>query len=599
MKILLLNPHIDAQHKIAQTLQKKGIGLIQPTDSMEAWKMLQLHGKSVDLAIIHREGAASPEDGMRFLERLKADPSQADLPLILTSDNWGDAEFAEHQNTPTGANAYLHWPFTDSQLVEMVGALFGQPLADAANSSVVDTVAPEAEPERESTAATQALSGTGLILEDVSDIIAQSTRTQMEIAKSDFQLDDPEYSDEGASPPSAPPAAAETVPVLGEVPAAPGRGTATAVAFASPPAPPAGGGTSVGLSPIAFEIADAPFDGALPLEPPVIEDAPAAGASPPAAPPAPPEKSLSSVDLGDIGPGTQFQVPVLEAAPAPEPEPPGEPVDENELADEMPYLFSKKEEAPARPAPQANPALTFAQPVGDAVVPGGAAHTPDVETLKKYLMLREQDVAILSTQLKAAQEQVASLDGQIRTERARSTELERTVEDHRRKIDDFEKDKALTIEGIQGEVAELKFQIKAKNDKARVLESQVREASEEIERVKDRVRMDIRKIRVREKDLENKLEIVKKDSEALIAARENKIIELKRKIDLLEFNMDLLQDQYAREKENSGRLREKLARAAQVVRVAGGLLDTPAGGTGVASGTPLSKEAGEGEKQAS
>ena len=97
-----------------------------------------------------------------------------------------------------------------------------------------------------------------------------------------------------------------------------------------------------------------------------------------------------------------------------------------------------------------------------------------------------------------------------------------------------------------------------------------------MERLKDRVRMDIRKIRVREKELENRLEIMKKDSEALITARENKIIELKRKLDLLEFNMDLLQDQYAREKDSTAKLREKLARAAQVVRVAGGLLDNPA-----------------------
>ena len=57
-----------------------------------------------------------------------------------------------------------------------------------------------------------------------------------------------------------------------------------------------------------------------------------------------------------------------------------------------------------------------------------------------------------------------------------------------------------------------------------------------------------------------------------MGARENKIIELKNGFE--EFNMDLLQDQHTREKEHSTRLRERLAKAAQVVRVAGGLLDT-------------------------
>ena len=92
--------------------------------------------------------------------------------------------------------------------------------------------------------------------------------------------------------------------------------------------------------------------------------------------------------------------------------------------------------------------------------------------------------------------------------------------------------------------------------------------------MKDRVRSDIRKIRVREKELENKLEIIRKDSEVLIGARESKIMELKRKLDILEFNMDLLQDRYAKEKENSAKLNERLAKAAQVVRVAGGFLDS-------------------------
>src|SRR6202022_3742317 len=111
------------------------------------------------------------------------------------------------------------------------------------------------------------------------------------------------------------------------------------------------------------------------------------------------------------------------------------------------------------------------------------------------------------------------------------------------------------LQGLHAEIEELRFQNRTKADKARLLESKVNEATDEIERLKERVRNDIRKIRVREKELENKLEIVRKDSEALITARETKIMELKRKIDLLEFNIDLLQDQNTREKKNAAQLR--------------------------------------------
>ncbi len=256
-------------------------------------------------------------------------------------------------------------------------------------------------------------------------------------------------------------------------------------------------------------------------------------------------------------------------------------VEDHQAAQEMPYLFT----GPQVPSPQKlafDSALFFSEPLGDAVVPGGAAQAPDLVTLKKYLLLREQDVAILSNQLKAAQDQIKMTQQGIRDEKAKNVELVHTGNELRQRIADFDKEKDSALGSLRSEIEELRFQVKAKTDKSRVLENQVHETSEEMEHLKERVRIDIRKIRVREKELENRIEIIKKDSEALIGARENKIIELKRKLDLLEFNMDLLQDQYSKEKEKSSILKERLARAAQVVRVAGGLLDSSKGvGEGV------------------
>jgi chromosome segregation ATPase len=271
------------------------------------------------------------------------------------------------------------------------------------------------------------------------------------------------------------------------------------------------------------------------------------------------------------------------------------PVSEAEAAHELPYLFQKSAGVSAQAA-AVPAAVAFTLPLGDAVVPGGAAQAPDSETLKKYLLLREQDVAVLSSQLKATKEQVHALDGKLREEQNKGADLTHANGELIRKLDDYNRDRQQAFEGMQSEMNELRFQLKAKGDKARLLDVRVREAAEETERLKERVRTDIRKIRVREKELENRLEIMKKDSEALIAARENKIIELKRKLDLLEFNMDLLQDQHAREKENATKLKERLAKAAQVVRVAGGLLDTPGGASQLAAA--LAAEGPDGEEVA-
>jgi DNA repair exonuclease SbcCD ATPase subunit len=280
----------------------------------------------------------------------------------------------------------------------------------------------------------------------------------------------------------------------------------------------------------------------------------------------------------------------------------------DDLEANLPYLFNNRKGASApsgQPLHQGghgglsaqsivNQVMMFAEPVGDAVVPGGAAQSPDTETLKKYLLLREQDVAVLSNQLKSAREQVLSLDKKLKEANGQILELKHVVSEQQRRIEEGDQGAERLVEGLQKENEELHFQAKAKTDKVKVMEAQVKAASDEVENLKERVRTDIRKIRVREKELANKLEIMRRDSEALIASRESKIIELKRKVDLLEFNLDLLQDQYSREKENSAQLRERLGKAAQVVRVAGGLLDPSDDGPG---GRDRNSASGKGEIQ--
>jgi len=460
MKILLLNPHINAEHSVVKSLKKNGMALLLPSNAEEAWQMLRLHGDSVDLAVIHREGigAKASEEGLSFVFKVKGDPGLSDLPMILSSETWKDPDFVKHQESSLGVHAYLRFPYQDTQLLETIHGVLGQSSTQSPKSPLVSGD-----------------SGSGFELEE----------TKGGHNNGDINLELP--------------------PVLHLEP-------------------------SVSL-PTANEVV-----------------------------------KTSRIQAPKV---SFFKKPFFKKTAEPEKPktvPPLEMHDE-QVAEEMPYLFKKK----STPKPSA---MNLNLPVGDALVPGGAGKSPDLETLKNYLMLREQDVAVLSNQLKAIQEMTAGLESQLRQQRAKNAELIQSDEDQKRKIADFEAGKSHSMDSLQNEIVELRFQARSKSDQARLLETQVREASEEMERLKERVRSDIRKIRVREKELENKLEIMRRDSEALIGARETKIVELKRKLDLVEFNLDLLQDKYMKEKDHSLQLRERLAKAAQVVRVAGGMLDT-------------------------
>ncbi len=489
MKILFLNPHLDAGHKVAKGFRGRGVAVLVSPDPVEAWQMLQLHDSSVDLVVAHRESLGGRgEPGFQLIQQMKQDPQFADVPIILTTEAWSDAECAQHQQGPSGLNAYIAWTVDPQEFLSNIAgtaeAVLGRSVGDdpsrliagqAPKSAVVSAAAPTDFP----------------VLEDLSQVFSASSGDSVDL---DIKLDFPPLSEDQSIP------TAET------------------------------------LSPLELSSSDSGVTLSLANEPP-----------------------------GEIVDNAGVQV----LAEKESVELSGEPQEPPFV--ELPYLFKS---SAAERSVRSRPSTAWDQPLGDAVVPGGAAHTPDTETLKKYLLLREQDVAALSAQLKTAQAQARVLDHELRETKYSSAESGSLVESQKKKIDEFEKERVILMDGMQSEVNEVRFQLKSKVDRARILESQVRAATDEMERLKDRVRSDIRKIRVREKELENRLEIVKKDSEVLIATRESKIIELKRKIDLLEFNMDLMQDQFAKEKNHSANLKDRLSKAAQAVRVAGGLLDS-------------------------
>jgi CheY-like chemotaxis protein len=601
MKILILSPHIDAQHAIVQALKARGDAVLVSNQLEEGWKVLQVHGASIDLAILHREGPTGGGDpGAELNFKIKNHSTFSDLPVLFVSEVWTDEQCAAHQQTPAGANAYLRWPFDAAKLITTIDAIFSPeaspelPHFDNTHVPTLSIIAPAPKIDVGS-----------MVLEDPSKIFDKADK---DISKSGINLSTFDGKPEGTSVKLDPKSLSAPIPA----PAAQRSGASDVSKLLQPNMAPmldlldvSLSESSVGqpsLNPPSMtpSLVAAPSESGIDLlsvepapgEPPMIEtpsiltpaiEAPAFQAQDFLAPVDAPSFPTSAETIPSPNASEEIGPPPMNVAPALPSELPApdmsddaeeDEAEKSSVENELPYLFSK--ESTSTGAVKAAPVKpVFSHPVGDSVVPGGAANAPDLETLKKYLLLREQDVAALSGQLKATREENSDLSFKLRVEQDRAEGLDLLADDQKKKIEEFEREKAIALEALTSEIAELRFQTKAKTDKAKLLEIQVNEASHEIERLKDRVRSDIRKIRVRERELENQLEMAKKDTEVVLGAREGKIVELKRKIDLLEFNMDLLQDRFNRERESNNKLREKLGKAAQVVRVAEGLLDEP------------------------
>jgi hypothetical protein len=478
---------------VLQALRAGGDSVLIAGTPQDAMQILRLHAGTVEAAVVHREGDGGVgTPGIEFLSMLRGEAATADLAVILTSEVWDDARFAEHQSTPEGVNAYLSWADAPSQL---------RPTLD------------------------QMLRGDGASLALSESPVALGSPQTLDVESLTRQL---------------------------QVPGSSSISLIVDPAHVPPPIPMPTQSASLSVAELSRMLvvptASAPAELSLASLSAVM----------------PSSVSVPTVSASDLAPAVSAAISIHEPASEQKAEVEAEPDQSAEKA--MPYLFGTR---PSRSS-EIMPVV-----MGDAVVPGGAAQSPDVETLKHYLELREKDVSALAIQLRETRELLKRAQEDLRVSHSLMEDQASKLEVASRRDLEFEREKALLTEGVQAEIEQMRFELKAKNDKIRMLQSKVQAGEQEMERLRERVRSDLRSIKSNEKNLENQLEMLKRDAETRIAMRNSVITELKRKLDLTEFNLDLVQDKLVRERERGEDLRGKLIRASQAVRVAGGLLDPP------------------------
>ncbi len=511
-----------------QKLVQQGAQVIAAKDVEDAARLIRLHRQKLGLIIVHREMDGAPLD---MLKMVRKDRELAKIPILVSSSEWTDADFLSHQSSPSGVHGYLHFPCGEADFFACI-------------QSTVGTLSKIPPPPP-------------IVLED------PRTFASFRVSSGNIRLEMPagtrgDFSHAVPPPPPGRGSLEEAVSIPESAPEV--TPEYSVESFAAPALPE--------VSPPPEEVPSLPKEVLLSLE-----------TSLDALPP-PPQEDLvmhfgaeSSLSIDTPPPTTDglslgMLPSAMDGLPFSMPESPQE---RTLLLDVAP---KEEEMMPPPPmVPQSDFMISPSHILGDAVIPGGAVQAPDIETLKRYLMLREQDVVALSQQLRTAQMHVQSLQETIQKEKEKSRDLQYRVGEQKSMIDDFDKNLELLKADHQFELQQLHVEMKTKGGKARAIEMQCKDLTEELERVRDRVRLDIRKIRVRERELENKLELAKKDQEALVGARESKIMDLKRKLDSAEFNIDLIQEQFAKEKANSEALRQRMVRLSQVVKAVDGALD--------------------------
>jgi len=119
-----------------------------------------------------------------------------------------------------------------------------------------------------------------------------------------------------------------------------------------------------------------------------------------------------------------------------------------------------------------------------------------------------------------------------------------------------------------------RMNLEAQLNRATIIEEKYDKLAKHHEEMKAKVRRDIRKIRIREKELGNKLEMMKNDSETLLTAKDKKILQLKQHIDNLEFEIETLKEKAENLQELARENEEKAERVVKALRLSTSLLET-------------------------
>lgn len=178
----------------------------------------------------------------------------------------------------------------------------------------------------------------------------------------------------------------------------------------------------------------------------------------------------------------------------------------------------------------------------------------------------ENELLRLQTIIRQLREEREELLENIHVMESDKKVLERENLGLRAEVDELKIELGIIRKRHREELEELKYRNRISEEKKLLAQEKSKKLDRELSRLQQRIHIDLNKVRQREKELESKLELAKIDSDSQVKARDQKIIELKRKIDQLEFNMENVAMKEQQSRTEKIRTEERLNRIMKTLR---------------------------------
>ncbi|MFA6235853.1 MAG: hypothetical protein WC635_00890 [Bacteriovorax sp.] len=177
----------------------------------------------------------------------------------------------------------------------------------------------------------------------------------------------------------------------------------------------------------------------------------------------------------------------------------------------------------------------------------------------------EESTRFQST-IRQLREERESLVQQIKTLKGETRELEQDNLTLKASLDESKIEVSILRKRHMVEMEDMKYRLAMNEEKKAMAIEAARMAESKREKLEQRVRIDFNQVKQREKELETKLEMLSIDVDSQVQSRDQKILELRRKIDALEFNMENVSIKEQKSQDDKRKLEDKLNKIMKTLR---------------------------------
>lgn len=197
----------------------------------------------------------------------------------------------------------------------------------------------------------------------------------------------------------------------------------------------------------------------------------------------------------------------------------------------------------------------------------------EIEILKRYIELKESEVRDLREQQQQYQDYTqksgAKVDSLHKHNRLLTAQLDEAQRNLARIQAEAEEERREHAEQLTLQKSDFDEKLK----QAGVTQEQLKELMRQKEDFKEKVKEDLKRIKLKERELENKYELLRSDMQTLLDAKDKQILELKKKADALDLELEQFDDKLRDSSNVLNEVRVKKRRLIETLKIAISLLE--------------------------